>query len=44
MTDQERIDRLERVLAVLIGWLYRELGQANAIKLLDTLTKEDTPK
>ncbi len=37
MTDKERIARLEEVLATLISWLGRELGQAGAAQLLAKL-------
>jgi len=37
MDDKERIARLEDVLATLISWLGRELGQAGAAKLLEKL-------
>jgi hypothetical protein len=37
MTDQERIARLESVLATLISWLGREIGHASAVQLLTRL-------
>lgn len=42
MTDQERIDRLERVLELLISWLRRELGASAAQALIEDL-KDDRP-
>lgn len=42
MTDKERIDRLERVVELLISWLYPELGTSAAQALLKDL-KADRP-
>lgn len=43
MTDTQRIERLERVLGTLIGWLMRELGRENVKKLLELLNTELEP-
>ena len=43
MTDEERIERLESVLALLITWLHRELGTQAASNLLEALTQGDKP-
>ncbi len=39
MTDADRIERLEKVLAILITWQYREIGEAGVNQLLDMLTE-----
>lgn len=41
MTDKDRIDRLERVVELLISWLHRELGTSAAQALLKDL--KDVP-
>lgn len=41
MSDKERIDRLERVIELLISWLHRELGTHAAQALLKDL--KDVP-
>ena len=41
MTDKDRIDRLERVVELLISWLHRELGASAAQALLKDL--KDVP-
>lgn len=40
MTDAERIERLEKVLAILITWQYTDIGEAGVNQLLDMLTEE----
>lgn len=41
MTDKERIERLEKVLATLITWLPHELGALVARQLLAELCPDD---
>lgn len=40
MTDAERIDRLERVVKLLISWLHRELGTSAEQALLNLLKEK----
>lgn len=44
MTDQQRIERLEKVLGILIGWLITELGETNVTELLQLLEEGYFPE